>query len=156
MLYSVVLTIVIQNNKILLLKRRKGDFINLLAIPGGKIEENEHVSDAAKRELLEESGIESDFKDYLGCVSEVLIQNKEVKAHFILHLCELFPKTIDILNNTEGEMDWYDLDSLNGIKENIIPSDYEMIKNFILSKSKKYFNCVEEKVGNKYYIREFL
>ncbi len=156
MLYSIVLTIVVQDNKILLLKRKKGDFVNLLAIPGGKIEENEHVKDAAKRELEEESGIESDFKEYLGCVSEILIEKNAIKANFILHLCELIPKTKNILNDVEGKMDWYNLNSLDEIKEQIIPSDYEMIKNFVLNKNKKYFDCIEEKIGDKYYIRKFV
>lgn len=156
MLYSIVLAIVVQNNKILLLKRKKGDFINLLAIPGGKVEENEHVKDAAIRELEEESGIESDFKEYLGCVSEILIENNSVTANFILHLYELIPKNTNILNDVEGKMSWYDLNSLDKIKEQIIPSDYEMIKNFVLNKNNKYFDCIEEKVGNKYYIRKFV
>lgn len=156
MLFSIVLAIVVQDNKILLLRRKKGDFVNLLAIPGGKVEENEHVQDAAKRELKEESGIESDFKDYLGCVSEILIENDVVTANFILHLCELIPKNTNISNDVEGKMEWYDINSLDGIKEQIIPSDYEMIKNFVLNKSKKYFDCIEEKVGNKYYIRKFV
>lgn len=156
MLYSIVLTIVVQDNKILLLKRKKGDFVNLLAIPGGKIEENEHVKDAAKRELEEESGIESDFKEYLGCVSEILIEKNAIKANFILHLCELIPKTKNISNDVEGKMDWYNLNSLDEIKEQIIPSDYEMIKNFVLNKNKKYFDCIEEKIGDKYYIRKFV
>ncbi|MGI6341190.1 MAG: NUDIX hydrolase [Minisyncoccales bacterium] len=156
MLYSIVLTIVVQDNKILLLKRKKGDFINLLAIPGGKIEENEHVKDAAKRELEEESGIESDFKEYLGCVSEILIEKNAIKANFILHLCELIPKTKNISNDVEGKMEWYNLNSLDKIKEQIIPSDYEMIKNFVLNKNKKYFDCIEEKIGDKYYIRKFV
>lgn len=156
MLYSIVLTIVVQDNKILLLKRKKGDFINLLAIPGGKVEENEHIKDAARRELEEESGIESDFKEYLGCVSEILIEKNVIKANFILHLCELIPKTKNISNDVEGKMEWYNLNSLDEIKEQIIPSDYEMIKNFVLNKNKKYFDCIEEKIGDKYYIRKFI
>jgi 8-oxo-dGTP diphosphatase len=155
MLYSIVLAIVIRDNKILLLRRKKGNFINLLAIPGGKIEENEHIRDAAKREFLEETGIEYDFKEYLGCVSEILLENNEIKFHFILHLCELSPKTDLILNDIEGIPNWHDLDSLDEIKEEIVPSYYEMIKNFVFNRDKKYYDCVEEKIGEKYYIRKF-
>lgn len=155
MIYSIVLAVVVKDNKILLLKREKGDFVNLLALPGGKVEANEHVKDAAIREFEEESGIKSDFKEYLGCVSEILIENNTIVANFILHLCELIPKSTNILNSVEGEMNWYDLDSLYKIKERIIPSDYEMIRNFILNKNNKYFDCIEEKIGDKYYIRKF-
>lgn len=151
MLYSIALGIVIKNNKILLLKRTKGDFVNLLAIPGGKIEANEHVKDATIREIKEETGIESDFKEYLGCVSEILIENNEITANFILHLCALTPKT-----KLKKHAKWYDLNSLDKVKQEIIPSDYKMIENFVLNKNKRYYDCVEEKIGNKYYIRKFL
>lgn len=156
MIYSIVLAVVVKDNKILLLKREKGDFVNLLALPGGKVEANEHVKDAAIREFEEESGIKSDFKEYLGCVSEILIENNTIVANFILHLYELIPKSTNILNSVEGEMNWYDLDSLYKIKERIIPSDYKMIENFVLNKGDKYFDCIEEKVGDKYYIRKFV
>ncbi len=152
---SIILAIVIQNNKILLIKRKKGQFVNLLAIPGGKIEKNEHLKSAVKRELKEEAQITADFEEYLGCVSEILIENNEVKANFILHLCKLKPKTNKILNSDEGDVNWYNLSSLNSIKDQIIPSDFKMIENFVLNKTKNYFDCIEEKIGNKYYLKKF-
>lgn len=156
MIKSVVLTIITKDNAMLLIKRRKsGEFKDYLAIPGGKVEPAEHISEAARRELMEEAGVESDFKEYLGCVSEILIENDEVKNNFILHLCELSIHSEDFLQSEEGEVSWYDLSSIENLKNEIIPSDYEMIQRFVINKEKSYFNCVEEKVGEEYFIRKF-
>ena len=45
---NVVLGIVQKEEKILLVKRERGDFVGLWAIPGGKVEECEHLDEAVK------------------------------------------------------------------------------------------------------------
>jgi len=80
----VVISALVQNDKILLIKRIRGDYVGLFGFPGGKIEKEEHLSEAAKREILEESGIEASFKNYLGFVSEHLIENGKILQHFLL------------------------------------------------------------------------
>ena len=153
---SVALGIIIKDNKILLIKRKKkGDFKDYIALPGGKVEKNEHISEAAKRELFEESRIKTKFKKYLGCVSELLVEDNNVKSHFILHICELEPITDEIISSDEGKMDWYDLDLIQKLEQEIIPSDYQMIKNFVFKKEQNYFDCIEEKIGEEYYIKKF-
>ncbi|MGC9310495.1 MAG: NUDIX hydrolase [Candidatus Aenigmatarchaeota archaeon] len=54
---AVAIAALINENKILLIKRLKGDYAGFLGLPGGKVEKDEHVSEAAKREILEEAGI---------------------------------------------------------------------------------------------------
>jgi 8-oxo-dGTP diphosphatase len=102
---AVAISALIKDNKILLVKRLRGDYIGFLGLPGGKVEKNEHLSEAATREILEESGIESEFKNLLGFVSEHLVENGNVLQHFLLYICELDPKTTEILNDTEGKLD---------------------------------------------------
>jgi len=152
---AIVIAALIKDNKILLLKRIKGDYIGLLGLPGGKIEKHEHVSEAAVREILEESGIESEFRNHLGFVSEHLIENKNILQHFLLHICELEPKNMDIKNNIEGQLEWFNLNELENMKEKIIPSDYLIINNIIMNKEKIYYNCIIEKFGNIYKINKF-
>ncbi|MCD6094481.1 NUDIX domain-containing protein [bacterium] len=41
---SVVISALIKNNQILLIKRVRGDYIGLWGLPGGKIEKEEHLS----------------------------------------------------------------------------------------------------------------
>lgn len=152
---SVVISSVIQNNKILLIKRLRGDYVGLWGLPGGKIEKNEHLSEAATREILEESGIESEFKDHLGFVSEHLIENGNITKHFLLHLCELSSRTTDIKNDTEGKLKWFDLDKIENMKDNIIPSDFLMIEKMIKNKEKNYYNCILEKSGDNHILKKF-
>jgi ADP-ribose pyrophosphatase YjhB (NUDIX family) len=152
---SVVISALIHEDKILLIKRKKGDFIGLLALPGGKVEKNEHLSQAAVREILEESGINSEFKRHLGFVSELLIENNNVMEHFMLHICELEPKTTLISNDGEGKLEWFNLSDLEKMKDKIIPSDYHIIEKIVLKREKEYYNSVLEKVEDEYILRKF-
>lgn len=152
---AIIIAALIKDNKILLIKREKGDYIGLLGLPGGKIEKHEHLSDAARREILEESGIDSDFVSYIGFVSEHLIEAGNVLQHFLIHVCELNPKTADITCAKEGKLDWYDMGSINDVKDKIIPSDFLMLEKMIKNKEKNYYNCVLEKKGGNYELLKF-
>jgi ADP-ribose pyrophosphatase YjhB (NUDIX family) len=152
---AIVISAIIKDNKILLLERIKGDYVGLLGLPGGKIEKNEHVSNAAIREIFEESGIESEFMSHLGFVSEHLIENGIIIQHFLLHICKLSPKTVDITNESEGKLVWHELSDLVKMKNKIIPSDYLIIEKVIKNKEKNYYDCVIEKIGKNYKLKKF-
>ncbi len=152
---SVAVAALISDNKILLIKRVRGDYVGFLALPGGKIEKHEHLSAAAIREIFEESGIDSVFKDHLGLVSEHLTENGKVLQHFLLHVCELEPKTTEILNDAEGKLSWFDLDQLAEMKDQVIPSDYLIIEKIVRTRGKTYFDCLVEKNGETYILKKF-
>lgn len=152
---SVAISALIKENKILLIKRLKGDYAGLLGLPGGKVEKDEHLSCAAVREILEESGINCEFRNHLGFVSELLVEEGVVTNHFLLHVCELKPESTEIVNNQEGRLEWYDLSRLEELKSKIIPSDYYMIKKIILNKEKGYYDCVIEKIGEEHVLKKF-
>ncbi|MCD6149864.1 NUDIX hydrolase [bacterium] len=151
---AVAISVLIKDNQILLIKRLRGDYAGLLGPPGGKIKKNEHLSEAAIREILEESGIESDFKNYLGFVSEHLIENGNILQHFLLHICELEPKTANILNDSEGKLAWFNLDDLQNLKDKVIPSDFLIIEKIVKNRGKGYYNCVLEKNGDNYFLKK--
>ncbi len=153
---AVAICALVKDGKILLIKRIKGDYMGLWGLPGGKVEKEEHLSDAAVREIREESGIDSVFVSLLGLVSEHLIADGKITNHFLLHVCGLEPKkTTEIKNNQEGELKWFDLGLLP--KEDIIPSDLLMIEKLVRKRQEgRYYNCAIEKKGDgKHVLKKF-
>jgi len=61
----VVFTIENDDLKVLLIQRDQDPFEGQWALPGGFIEIDEHLSDAAKRELKEETGVSASFLEQL-------------------------------------------------------------------------------------------
>ncbi len=152
---SVVISAVIFNNKIMLIKRERGDYIGLLALPGGKLDLTENISEGSIREIEEETGIKCEFEEYLGTVSELLYERDEIVANLVLHLCKLNSNSIEIKSSSAGVVDWYDLDSIDEIQDELIPSDYLMIKRMILNREKNYFDCIIKKYENEYFLEKF-
>lgn len=64
----VVGVVVPNHNQVLLLQRLSNDtYPNMFEIPGGEVEDGETLSDAVKRELYEETGLEMlEIKRYIG------------------------------------------------------------------------------------------
>jgi 8-oxo-dGTP diphosphatase len=151
----VVVCAIIQNFKILLLKRNSGDYQGLWALPGGKIELTEHVKEAALREVREEVGIECQFISFLGIVSEHLMEANVVTSHLLLHVCELEPLSNVITKNVAGEARWFDLSKLDSLKDEIIPSDLLMIQRMLIDNEGTYYDCVIEKHGAVHVLQKF-
>lgn len=152
---AVVVTVLVHDGKLLLIRRRRGDYVNLWGLPGGKIEEGEHLSEAACREIAEESGISASWSRYLGVVSEHLVEDGRIARHFLLHICELTPRTTAILTDGEGTLLWHETGDLDSMKGEIIPSDFQIIEKMIGKDGFSYFNCVLEKTGSGYSLRSF-
>lgn len=63
--------VVLDNNRILLVKRKNSPYKGYWGVPGGRVEHGERLQDAVKRELLEETGLESEPLGVL-FISEIL------------------------------------------------------------------------------------
>lgn len=61
---------IVQESKILLIKRNINPFKNRWALPGGHVEYGEKVEDAAVREVLEETGLKVEIEKLFGVYSE--------------------------------------------------------------------------------------
>ena len=132
-LLNITIAPLIRDNKILLLRRNKPPFKGLWGMPGGKLEFGEYIEDTIKREIFEETGLNIKLKRILAVLSEIFFNTttKEDYWHAILFLCEVTIDDVSKVNNSsEGSLEWFDLDDLS--KTEIIPSDYEMIKQIVL------------------------
>jgi len=151
----IVICVLVQNNKVLFIKRKKGDYIGLWGLPGGKIEKKEYLSEASEREILEEVGIMAKFEKFLGLVSEHLVEKGKILKHFLLYLCQLSPQSFQPSCKGEEESRWFDLEEIEKKKREIIPSDFLMIEKIIKNKEGVYYNCIIEKINDNFVLKEF-
>ena len=63
-------TIIIEDNKVILIKRLNNPFKDHWAIPGGVVEYGEKVEDAAVREAKEETGLDIELTKLVGVYSD--------------------------------------------------------------------------------------
>ena len=62
--------IIIEDKKILLIKRKNNPFKEKWALPGGFVEYGEKTEDAVIREIFEETGLKTKIKDLIGVYSD--------------------------------------------------------------------------------------
>ncbi len=116
---------------------------------------SDRIVGVAWRKILEETGIPSTFQEHLGVVSEHLVENGQITNHFLLHVCELYPQTMEIRQEDIDRVKWFELEKLDESRDQIIPSDIPMIERLVKSVDKTQFNCVIEKIGNTHVLRKF-
>lgn len=58
--------IYVKDGKLLVINKNGGPYINRYDLPGGSLEEGESLSEAMKREFLEETGLEIDIEANIG------------------------------------------------------------------------------------------
>ncbi|MFP4233089.1 MAG: NUDIX hydrolase [Candidatus Aenigmatarchaeota archaeon] len=152
---SVAISALVDGDKILLINRERGDYTGLWGLPGGKIEGDEHIHQAAEREIQEETGIDADFEEHLAIVSEHLKEDGEILKHLILHICELEPLHTDFSTTEEGDLKWFDLEEIESQRENLIPSDYFFIERFVKGDEDGCFKCGILKDGSEHTLEKF-
>ena len=67
---SVVLCNIKKEFKVLLIKRKNEPFKDQWALPGGFVEHNENLEEAARRELLEETGVKVNSMEQVSAFGE--------------------------------------------------------------------------------------
>ncbi len=127
----IAITILECEGKYLFLKRRQPPYENLWGLVGGKIDFGEHVTRAAIREILEETGAREVHNYSLrGFVSERLIdQDGTLKRHFLIFVGH---GQIDSFspNHREGILSLFDIDEIHQQQEQFLPSDWYMFDAF--------------------------
>lgn len=152
---TVAVSALIYDNNILLIKRKKQPYAGYWALPGGKIEAGEHIKDAALREIKEETGITADYVKLNGSFSELINGGKKEYTSFLVFVSTLKPHHNNQIEGDEGKLSWFDLDNIKQYKNNILPSDFLIIKEMIIGKNGTYFECDMKQAGDKYEMIRF-
>lgn len=125
--------IVQRSNQILLVKRKKDPFKDKLALPGGFVNENETVEDAALREIKEETSLSIELKEILGVYSD---PKRDPRGH-IMSVVFVGQDTNNnepqaIAGDDAKEIQWIDINSIDdsnlGFDHSKVLSDYKKWK----------------------------
>ncbi|SHI85831.1 8-oxo-dGTP diphosphatase [Flavobacterium terrae] len=117
-----------KSSKILLIKRLKDPFKDCWALPGGFVDENEDLEDAAKRELLEETSVKVDKLTQIGAFGKPF---RDPRSHTvsIAYYGEVPENTIAIAADDAKEAYWF---SMNDLPE--LAFDHQEIIEKVLKK----------------------
>ena len=124
-LLNVVGAVLIKDNKIILPKRASNLKVlpDKYEFPGGKVEKNETLKEALKRELYEELSIDVDIEDIIDFPKNDLKTDKIMLTVFIINKWKN-----DLIINPEinSEILTVNLDELKNV-ENLLDTDKELI-----------------------------
>lgn len=108
--------VIVEDGRILLVKRKNEPNRGKWSIPGGLVRKGERIKDALKREIREELGVDITIGD-VACVTDEIIrdENGDVEYHYVI---------IDFYGSIKGkpkpmsdaeEARWFELDEVENI-----------------------------------------
>ncbi len=98
------------NSEVVLIRRKKGPFKEMWALPGGFVEYGEKVEDAGVREVKEETGLDVKIKKLFGVYSE---PERDPRGHSvsICFLCQVVGGQLGSGSDAR-EVKWFKLSEL--------------------------------------------
>ena len=122
---NVVGAVLIEKNKIILPKRSEmlKKMPNKFEFPGGKVEKNETLKEALKRELQEELSIDVDFENIIEFPNNVLATEKFTLSIFLV---KKWKNEITLNPEINSEIIKVDFDELKNVKE-LLETDKQLI-----------------------------
>jgi 8-oxo-dGTP diphosphatase len=146
-----VLLVLRQRGAIVLIRRAKEPYKGLLALPGGKIEQGESPLDAARREMHEEAGLKTPKPDWLGRVTDLLVEGEPPYWMFVLDVFEAELKEgTHSQPSFEGAIVRVPLDALQARAGELIPADVLIIRRLVIERSTTMLDIVTTRKDGKY------
>jgi len=136
--------VVLKGNKILLVKRRNPPCKGYWSIPGGRVEPGEKLVDAVKRELYEETGLESEPIGILWVADVFSKCMDDSNKHYVIIDFLMKPVDTSIIKPGDDALDarFYDI---HDTPVELTPSTKELI-NYISKLLDKGLNYLYDKV----------
>ena len=145
----VILGIVRNNNKILLIQRKKMPYKGYWGLFGGKQINGETIAETIEREVFEEARIKVKFSHCNGVVYERLKEKGMFKHSFLFIITSLEASSLVASEQDEGKVAWFDFDEvLIGKIPNVIPSDMVFLKKYADKKIEIEHIVMEEQEEN--------
>lgn len=100
--------VIIENDKVLLIKENKNQKITPWLFPGGKVESyDKNLEDACRRESKEEIGVDIEIIKQLQTTQDIINESNVILHHF---LCKIDGEIIP--GKTIAEWQWFDIKNL--------------------------------------------
>ena len=149
-----VLLVLRQRGHLVLIRREKEPYKGLLALPGGKIERGETPLEAARREMREETGLKRPVPQWIGRVTDLLVEGEPPHAMFILDVFEAtLPEAAHSQPSFEGSVVRLPLADLQKRASEIIPADILIIWRLAVERSATTLDLVTTRSGDRYDVR---
>lgn len=134
---NIVVAGINNGDKWLLIKRKKGDYHDKWALVGGKMDFGETIKQAILREIREETGLNVVWKGVKALINERLLEKEtgQQMKHFLIILCYTVAETENVKPTDEGLLQWFSLDEIRTMEEQIIPSDFYMITELLTAQN---------------------
>ncbi|MDD5413177.1 MAG: NUDIX hydrolase [Methylobacter sp.] len=98
--------------QVLMIQRNQPPAMGLWSVPGGKLEAGESLSDACKREIKEETGLDIVVKNIVAIVERRIESFHYVVIDFLAHLLG-DENTLPIAQSDVAEAKWISLDNID-------------------------------------------
>ena len=152
----VVVAAIFSRRGVLLIRRAKAPFAGMWGLPGGKVQFGEHLDDAVRREVLEETGLDAQFREFCGVVTELVSSRGKSAQHYVLLVCRLSSLRTRVRASDEGPLEWRSIDEIEQGGADVIPSDRLILEKLVLRvPQKRFYRCnVRERAG-RYVVERF-
>jgi ADP-ribose pyrophosphatase len=126
--------LIVQNGRVVLIKRGHPPLLGEWSIPGGMLELGETVRQGAEREAFEETSLRVRATDLLGVFDRVIPDNeKQTLYHYVLidFLCEIVSGELKASGDA-ADARWFTLEEVNSLP---LPMDTVEVIRLALSRS---------------------
>lgn len=119
--------VIIENDRVLLVKRGYPPLLGEWSIPGGVLEVGEMLREAAVREAREETGLAVETGELLGVFDRVLREGERIRYHYVLidFLCRRISGE-PCCGTDADEVRWFGVEELEPLK--LAPDTFEVIR----------------------------